>query len=315
MKKRTVIALIVAGVLLVAGGVLLAFGLSYAKDGTTQSGLAQKDVLITELFTSVQIDTEDCDVKFVPYNGAVDAQVVILEHPRTSHSVQVVDGTLQIKMTDDRKWTDHIGIFGEHMQMTVYLPEVTYASLQVRTATGFIRIPEVLSADEMILRSSTGHIYCEGAAVELLDCMTSTGEISVRGGAPAVTKLQSSTGDQSIIGSNGKQIHMKTSTGEIDAAQVKAELFTCSASTGEVELEDVVAEDYLQITTTTGDVGVENCDAGRVNIETDTGDVAGHFLTPKWFDAHSDTGNVTVPNTPDGGECLIQSDTGNIEFR
>lgn len=107
---------------------------------------------------------------------------------------------------------------------------------------------------------------------------------------------------------------MTTNTGELNAENVTAETFTCSSDTGEVELEWVNATDSLQIRTTTGDVGIENCDAGRVDIETDTGDVSGHFLTPKWFSAKSDSGNVKVPNTPEGGECRIESNTGDIHF-
>ena len=80
-------------------------------------------------------------------------------------------------------------------------------------------------------------------------------------------------------------------------------------------MEHVLAEDYLQIFTDTGDVEIEGSDAGTVNIETDTGDVSGHFLTSKWFSAFSDTGNVTVPNTPEGGECRIQTDSGDIYFK
>jgi DUF4097 and DUF4098 domain-containing protein YvlB len=67
--------------------------------------------------------------------------------------------------------------------------------------------------------------------------------------------------------------------------------------------------------TDTGDVEIENSDAGTVNIETNTGDVSGNFLTPKWFSAFSDTGDVTVPNTPKGGECRIQTDSGDIYFK
>ena len=52
-----------------------------------------------------------------------------------------------------------------------------------------------------------------------------------------------------------------------------------------------------------------------MDIETDTGDVSGSFLTTKWFQAYSNTGNVRVPNTREGGECRIQTDSGDIHFQ
>ena len=281
MKKGSIIALIVAGVLIIAGAILTVMGLSFAKGSQNERSMNQQEVWVPEPFESIHINTKDCNVSFVPYNGDVDAQVVIREQERVNHSVYVEDGTLKIEINDMRSWIDHIGILGifgetEKMKITVYLPETEYDSVYVRTNTGDIQTPAPLKAKELQLRSDTGDIYCDDATAETLDCMTSTGDISVRGGTVDVVKLQSST--------------------------------------GEVELEAVLAEEYLQIRTTTGDVGIENCDAGRVDIETDTGDVEGHFLTPKWFSAISDTGNVDVPNTPEGGDCRIETDTGDIHF-
>lgn len=315
MKKRTIIALIVAVLLVVAGCVVLMLGLSFAGDSAAQSVLTEQEVLISESFESVVIDTEDCNVTFVPFKGDADARVVIREREAISHSVLVEEGTLRIRMMDNRQWTDHIGVNWESMEMTVYLPEAEYASLQVRTDTGNIAVSEEPSFKEMILRSDTGDIYCDGTTTENLDCMTITGDITVWGGTPTKVKLHSGTGDLKASGVNGTEIHLKTDTGEVDTEHVTTQMFTCSSNTGEVELEGVLAEEYLQIRTNTGDVGIGNCDAGQVDIETDTGDVSGHFLTPKWFSAFSDSGNVTVPNTPDGGECRIQTDSGDIHFK
>ena len=317
MKKRTIIALIVAGILIIAGGVMVVLGLSYAGDSAAQSVLTEQEVLISDSFESVVIDTEDCDVRFMPYNGDVDAQVTLLEQDAVSHSVVVEEGVLKIEMVDERKWTDYIGIFGksESMVMTVYLPNVQYTSIRITTDTGDVKIPGVLAAEELLVRSSTGDVWLEGGPVEMLDCMISTGDITVRGGTAKKMKLRTGTGDLDIHGSTGEELHLTSDTGEMDVENVITPIFTVNSGTGDVELEGVVAEEYLQIRTNTGEVGIENCDAGKVDIETNTGDVSGHFLTSKWFSAFSDTGNVTVPNTPEGGECRIQTNSGDIHFK
>ena len=316
MKKGKLIALIVAGVLLITGSFFMVMGLSLAKGSATESKLMQQEVLVQESFENIQIDTEDCDVNFVPYNGTVDARVVILEQERAKHSVLVEDGTLKIKMTDGRNWTDYVGIFGitEQMVMTVYLPSAEYESLQIRTTTGDIALAQEPFFRDAVLRTNTGDISCVGVSGDALDCMTSTGDISVQNSAPNMLKLQSNTGDFKISTVASDEIHMTTNTGEVDAQNVNALTFTSDTDTGDVELEKVLAEDYLQIFTDNGDVEIENSDAGTVNIETNTGDVSGNFLTSKWFQARSDTGNVTVPNTREGGECRIETDTGDISF-
>lgn len=319
MKKGTIIAIVVACILILIGGLILVLGLSFAGSGTRESELIRQEITIQESFENISIDTQDCDVRFAMFSGRDDCMVEIRAYEKTKHSAVVEDGTLKIKMIDGRNWTDFIGVFHlfggtETMGITVYLPAAEYESLQVRTETGDITLTQEPVFREALLRSDTGEISCVGVSGDVLDCMTSTGDISVQNSAPTLTKLQSNTGNIKISAVASDEIHMTTNTGDVDAENATAPLFTCSSDTGEVELEKVTAEDYLQAFTTTGDVEIDGCDGGKVNIKTETGDVSGHFLTPKWFSAHSDTGNVRVPNTPAGGECCIQSETGDIHF-
>jgi len=309
----------VAVAMIITGGVILTLGLSFAGEPEQESKLIQQDITVPGTFDSILIDTQDCNVRFAMFSGRDDCMVQIREYERANHSVVVEDGTLKIKMMDERKWTDHISIFNvfgqsESMEMTVYLPAAEYESLQVRTDTGDITVGQEPVFREVLLRSNTGDIACVGISGDLLECMTSTGDITVQNSVPNMMKLQSNTGDFKVSVVAGDEIHMTTNTGEVNAQNVNARIFTCSTDTGDVELEKILAEDYLQIFTDTGDVEIDGSDAGTVNIETDTGDVEGNFLTSKWFQAHSDTGNVTVPHTREGGECRIESNTGDIHF-
>ena len=316
MKKRTIIALIVAAALIVTGGMILVLGLSFAGDGTQKSELNRQEITIQERFDTIAIDTEDCNVKFAMFSGRDDCMVEIRSYQNVKHTAVVEDGTLKIKMIDKRNWTDHINIgWTESKELTVYLPAAEYESLQVRTDTGDITLTQEPFFREVLLRTSTGDISCVGVSGDVLDCMTSTGDISVQNSAPNILQLQSNTGDFAVSVVACDEIHMTTNTGEVDAENVNVQMFTCKTETGDVELEKVLAEDYLQVFTDTGSVEVDNSDAGTVNIKTSTGDISGNFLTPKWFSAFSDTGNVKVPNTHEGGECSIQTDSGDIHFK
>lgn len=319
MKKGTIIALVVAIALIIAGGMILVLGLSFAGNRLQESELVRQEVTFQESFDAIEIDTADCDVKFAMFSGRDDCMVEVHSYENVKHTAVVENGTLKIQMIDERNWTDYVGIFNmfgrtESMEMTVYLPAAEYESLQIIATTGDITLAQEPFFREVVLRTRTGDISCVGVSGDALDCMTSTGDISVQNSAPNMLKLQSNTGDFKVSTVAGDEIHMTTNTGEVDAENVNVLMFTCKTETGDVELEKVLAEDYLQIRTDTGDVGVENCDAGRVDIETDTGDVEGNFLTPKWFSAHSDTGDVDVPISRDGGECRIDSNTGSIHF-
>ena len=316
MKKRTMIALIVAAALIITGGIILVLGLFFAGGSNGESKLVRQEITIQEHFDTVAIDTDDCDVKFAMFSGRDDCMVEVHSYKNVKHTAAVENGTLKIQMVDERNWTDHVNIgWTESMRMTVYLPAAEYESLQVRTASGDITLGQQPVFLETQLRTNTGDISCVGVSGDVLDCLTSTGDITVQNSAPNILKLQSDTGDFKVSVVAGDEIHLKTDTGEVEVQNANAKTVICTTDTGDVELEKVLAEDYLQVFTDAGDIHITNSDAVTANIETNTGDVSGNFLTPKWFSAFSDTGDVTVPNTPEGGECRIESNTGDIKFK
>lgn len=316
MKKRTVIALVVAIVLILTGGILVLLGISFAGGAQQDVGtvLNQSEHRISESFESIWIDTEDCNVDFVPVAEGEAPCVVIRERENTAHSVRVENGTLIIKMADRRSWRDFVGLNWESMEMIVYLPQRAYASVRVDTATGHIQIPEDFQLEEARLHSDTGRIRCGAKVTGNLACDTATGGIDVRSADAKLITLESNTGRIHVSGAAGTELHLENDTGKTELEDVTCMLLSSESETGDVVLRNVVAEDHLQVTTDTGDVIIENSDAGTVNIETDTGDVTGSFLSPKWFQARSDTGRVEVPHSREGGECRIESDTGDIHF-
>ena len=48
-------------------------------------------------------------------------------------------------------------------------------------------------------------------------------------------------------------------------------------------LRDVAVSGDMNISCTTGEVQLEDCDASAITIKTSTGDVSGTLLTPKTF--------------------------------
>ena len=53
MKKRTIIALIVAVALIITGGLILVLGLSFAGDSTRKSELIRQEITIQEGFDNI----------------------------------------------------------------------------------------------------------------------------------------------------------------------------------------------------------------------------------------------------------------------
>lgn len=312
MKKGTVIALIVAACLIVTGGMLTFSGLLGADFNFLQETV-NKVYTAEGSFQNIQIDTGVCDVRFFKTDG--DLTVHCPKTERLEYIVLVEDGVLRISAMDMRKWYDFIGINLTETKMTVYLPEDQYDSLYIKTNTGDIDIPQDFSFDNASLQSDTGDVDFAATVAEQLTVSVSTGDVDIQHTTVGQLEVHSSTGDMELenVQVNGS-VSLQSTTGEISAENVTCVNLYSQSSTGDTNLKNVLTGSSLEITTTTGDVKLENSDADFVSITTTTGDVTGNFLSPKWFITETDTGNIKVPQSREGGECRIQTDTGDIRF-
>ena len=93
-----------------------------------------------EEFQNISVSTDTADVVFQP-STSEKAMVVCYEPVGKKHQVIVNDGTLDVKLTDSRKWYQHIGLDFSTPKITVYLPLSEYADLVVKVSTGDVEIP------------------------------------------------------------------------------------------------------------------------------------------------------------------------------
>ena len=77
---------------------------------------------IDKEFKNINIDTNTADIKIQPSDDDI-CRVVFYEEKKVKHTVKVVNDTLKISVTDQRKWYEHIGISLDNTKITVYLPK------------------------------------------------------------------------------------------------------------------------------------------------------------------------------------------------
>ena len=189
---------------------------------------------IEEAFQNLQIQADTTDVQLVKSDEKY-CRVVCYESEMVGYTVGVEENTLHIQSWDDRKWYDHIGIYTETSEVTVYLPDAVYENMDIRV-----------------------------------------------------------------------------STGDVELTDVRCQNFTSVGSTGDLVLKDVIASEKLEMERNTGDIFLTRCDAAEIRILTGTGDVKGSFLSGKNFTTETDTGDIHVPQSVNGGICEIQTHTGDI---
>ena len=301
MKKATKIALITAACCIALGSVaafagLRLVGFDIRKMSTVR--FEEKTYEIRDSFQSIEIYGIECDVSLVPTSDE-NCRVECSESDKIGDTVEVRDGTLTVTRRDTRRWYESIGFFwNSDLHITVYLPEREYKSLQLKTVSGDIEVPESFSFEKTELQSVSGNISFAAGKSGDLTVKSTSGDISIRNTEAYGLEATAVSGDIRLSGVRGSGLNLKTTSGEISAASVMI--------SGKADIETV-----------SGDVELNHSDADSFRIKTTSGDVDGSFLSPKVFETDTTSGRVHVPSSASGseaGECYIKTTSGDIRI-
>lgn len=289
--------LCLAALLCVVGGLVFAMAMTmnawdFTRLSTTEYETNTHEV--AEDFQNIRIETDTADIVFLPATDG-KGKVVCYESEKMKHSVTVENGCLTIRVQNEKKWYDYIGINFVSEKVTVYLPKSAYSALSVTGATSDVDVAKDFSFESADIEVSTGDVRYRAATAGNLSVTVSTGDIFLDGVSASDVTLRSSTG----------RTHLK------NTAAVR---LSARSSTGDVFLESVILTGKLSVGVSTGDVIFDGSDAGEIAVSTSTGDVFGTLLSGKNFDAETGTGDVSVPKNSSGGRCEIKTGTGDIRI-
>ena len=325
MRKSTLIWLIVAAALLLTGSILFIAVMSANNwDISAFSNREYENHIydIREPFSDIIIHSDTADITFTTFavdpTGKLDDQpsyVRVYEDPKLRHEVSVQNGVLVIELKDEKSWYDHINFYAmDNPSITISLRQVQYGTLLIEEETGDVVIPEGLSFDNILVSADTGDVCCYSSVSDRLGIQTSTGRIDVSDITASYLGLDAATGRITVSSVECDGFDALVSTGRITLNDIICKSFYSKGTTGDIRMTDVAVSGSMYIERSTGDVEFERCDAAKVYIGTDTGDVSGSFLSPKVFTIQADNGRVDVPWTFTGGDCKVITDTGDIHI-
>ena len=317
MKKWTIWLIIALCLIILGGGIFVAVLAVNDWDFSKFGGgrYETKTYTLEEEFENITIDTDTADVVFLPSTDG-KCKVVACEEEKQPYSVSVTDGTLNVKLVDERKWYDHISIFNfEEAKLTVYLPQTEYGKLTLTSTTGDTDIPKNFTFASVDIQATTGDVKFLGSSLGNIKIAVSTGDITMDGAQAKGLDLTVTTGNIRLSNAVCEGIKIDVSTGKSKLENVACKTLVSDGDTGDIELKNVIATESIYIERDTGDVRFEGMDGGEITIETDTGDVTGTLLSDKIFFVETDTGDKNVPQTTTGGKCTITTDTGDIYIR
>lgn len=318
MRKTSIIWVVIAACFILIGGVC--FYLTMAANHWNFSLLDNKKMetttyAINEEFHNISVNSDTEDIEFCLSEDGM-CKVVCCEGEKEKHTVSVQNGTLLIERMDTRKRYDYISLFSfGSPSITVYLPQAEYDSLSIEGDTGDIAIPEDYYFGSIDMSLSTGNVDCSASSSGQIHIITDTGDIRLQNLSAGELDLTVSTGHVAVMSVVCEgNVGVAVSTGKTNLTDISCKSVSSTGNTGDITLKDVIAVDMISIERSTGDVRFEQCDAGELEINTDTGKVTGSLLSAKVFLAHSDIGDIDMPETTSGGKCKISTDTGDIKI-
>lgn len=128
--------------------------------------------------------------------------------------------------------------------------------LRIETSTGDIRL-EGVTAESVTLSVSTGDVSLKGLSCRSLVSEGSTGRLCMEDviAAEAIT-VKRSTGDVEFTRCDALTLSITTGTGDVEGSLLSTKQFTASSSTGKVQLPPGGGEGSCRISTNTGDIRI-----------------------------------------------------------
>ncbi len=318
MKDTIKILVLVAAGLIIIGAVIFVIAMvnnnwDFRALDTANYVTSEYD-LGTEKITDISFNTDVAKIVFKKSDDGKN-RVECFEDEKHKHSVNLSSGKLEVKAFEG-KWHQNIKVFSfKSPVVTVYLADTSFESLDISEDTGDIEIPADFTFANFKINASTGDVNSKASVTGALSIGLSTGSITLEGVSAASVSLKVSTGSVTVKSLEcAGDVYLKVSTGRSQFTDVTCGSFTSEGSTGAITFENLKTSGLLKIKRSTGNVRFEKCDAAEVNIETDTGDVKGSFVSDMIIFASSDTGHIDVPRCTAGGRCDIKTDTGNIKI-
>ena len=299
MKKTTLTVILIAAVCIVAGCIVMGIGLLASGFNLSNLGTVvytDETQTVHDDFSYVTVYTEAEDVIFAL---SADGSSRIESHldSKCQFDAVTTGDRLTLRVTDNRRWYEKIGLFTGDSSIRVYLPKDRYDSIKVNTASGDVHLPDELTLSSLKIDTASGDISSRARVQESVSINTASGDVFL--------------GDFDLAGA----VEVHTASGDVVFRDVNGGNVTLSTVSGECELYDVVTTDTLEVTSTSGDIDFERCDGARVVLKSTSGDIEGSLLTGKEFSAKTTSGSVRVPKSVEGsGECKANTTSGDIEI-
>ena len=269
-----------------------------------------------DMVADIEIEQIDWDVKILPTESKF-CTVEYATGEKMKEEVDVHDGKLTVKQTDERSWSEKIGIHSSTRDETIlliYLPIDSYNSISIKSDSGDVIVPRAV-------------LYAEGEGGETVSRVVDFGSVTVETISGDVTFLadtrggltvDTTSGDAEIGHVMGGSAKIKTTSGDLTFTDSTPASLDVESTSGDLQLQNVRVTNGARVHTTSGDVKMQSCYAHDLDIDTTSGDVELRFAEGIAVETHTTSGDVTlVPDKEEnlganGETCRVNTASGDI---
>ncbi len=320
MSKGTVIALVIAGVMVTAGlalgAVVMATGLSGAEARYT------KKVTTVDSPAALTVSTADEDVHILPAEDGV-CRVETWESDKLTFAVETDGVTLSVREIDERTWLDRVGIDfdwlrGKQRGVTVYVP-ATLDTLTVETYSGSVKAENQTVRGAASVKTTSASIRIDTLQAASLTAKATSGSIRLShlqtagkveanavSGSMTIEDVQAESIAVSVTSGSIRlldakadgAIEVKGMSGSITAEETASRTLTVTATSGSVRVKDgTAAGEAVEIGASSGSVTVERCSLGNTaSVYATSGSVRVNDTTAGDLHLHTESGSVRFEN-------------------
>jgi len=318
MKRSLKISLIIGFSMLIFGimicvATLVVFDFNWRAFDTSFERTKQS-YTASGIITSININTSFDDVFVIPTTDT-ECSIEYYSGEKDICEVTFNDGVLTITQTENYKWYEKINIFTintEKQGVTVYLPNANYESVLIDTASGDVKLNNVLALKSKI-NTASGDIELEKFKSNELNLNSLSGDIELDSFEGDKLHLKTTSGDISVDNIIAKDIELYSTSGECEMEKINADTLKSKTVSGDFSAENLKAIGLAEIKTTSGEITLETSDAGEFDISAVSGDVFCRVLTNKCFEAKTTSGDIKIPPSDiNGGYFKVKTTSGDI---
>ena len=295
---------------------LASVGFSWAKLSTEERYERGSMEVHKDMITDIEIEQIDWDVKILPTDSKF-CTVEFAKGEKIKETVDVQDGKLTVTQTDERSWSEKIGIRSSTRDETillVYLPVGNYNSISIKSSSGDVIVPRAVLFAEGEEGETVSRVTCFGtAAVD-----TNSGDVTFLADTREGLTADTNSGDVEIGHVMGGSAKIKTTSGALTFTDSTPASMEVGSASGDLQLQNVRVAESARVHTTSGKVKMQSCYAHDLDIDTTSGDVELRFSEGIAVETHTTSGDVTiVPDKEEnlganGETCRVSTTSGDI---